>query len=80
MTGDISPILAKKVEGTLEEIPEADSLKRIPISPALESSGILDSTKMSEFDPFRHGFKAFGEETMSKAKHTEPGSFLKTND
>lgn len=69
--------MAKKIEGTLDEIPITSSEK---ISPVLESSGILDSTKMSEFDPFRHGFKQFGEETMSKAKQSEPGSFLKTND
>lgn len=45
-----------------------------------ESLANLDQTKQSDFDPFRHGFKAFGNESMTKLKDEEKTLILKNNE
>ena len=80
ISDDISPITSKKVTANVELLHEVGRDKTYDNSIILETSGILHPTSMSEFDPFRQGFKAFGEDTFSKVKQAEHGSFLKTND
>ena len=78
---DISPIVSKKVTDQVQEYQYLSAFPTPDTSQVFEPpAGVVEPTKHSEFDPFRHGFKAFGEDTMSKFKHTEHGSFLKTND